>query len=55
MDISNQMRDEIVEIIYDLIEQLNEIHGWEHKLPDLSNYTTYMLLGFYHQLACQLP
>lgn len=55
MDISNKMREDVVEIIYDLIEKLNEMYGWEHKLPDLSNYTTLMLLNFHHQLACQLP
>lgn len=49
------MREDIVEIIYDLVEELNELYGWENKLPNLKNHTTLMLLNEYHMLASQLP
>lgn len=55
IDISNQMRDEIVEIIYDTIEEVNEVYGYENKLPDLKNYTTIMLMNYYHTMVSMLP
>lgn len=55
IDISNQMRDEIVEIIYDAIEEVNEVYGYENKLPDLKNYTTIMLMNYYHTMVSMLP
>ena len=47
--------EEIIEIIYDLIEELNELYGWKNKLPDLSKYNTIQLLTYHAQLSNQLP
>lgn len=46
---------DILDIIFDTVDELNEIYKWKHNYPDLTNYNTVQLLSFYHQLASQLP